>query len=280
MSKQLLVNNANAVPAAAAGTTSPADVAEGTIAAFDADNFAGGTLDLTALATAENIVFVQGAGAEDDPIMSQVFKVSDITPERLNERAYVAPVAQVTTITPATGSGVAYVRVVRVDTGFKPFERITVETKIDDKTLPQIAQDLADKINKARPNFVTASVDTNDLVITGDIGVSFETQTDEEAEGWTIAATAPNFGSGTYAQLKNIEEVAYGGNYTNRIYLPVAPPSYVQNTNYDLFTIRIPTNTTPNISSANKYKDLILAVHNVASGIDLPVFFGHEEAVV
>ena len=277
MSKQLLVNNANAVPAAAAGVTSPADLEEGRIAAFDADNFAGGTLDLTAPVEAENIIFAQGAAEGEDPIMSQAFKVSDVKAEQVNEQEYVAPVAQTTTLTPEAGTGFAYVRVVRVDAGFKPHERITVEVKLDDKTPAEIAEELANKINKARPNFVSAEEDTGTLVITGELGTSFETQTDEEAEGWEIESTAPNFGNGTSEQVKHIEQLAYGGNYTNRIYLPVVPKSYVEDTDYDLFTVRVPTNTTANISSANKYKDLIIAVHNAATGIDLPIFFGHEE---
>lgn len=284
MSKQLLVNNDSTflngiVDTDAAGTGgedifSPTDVPEARVVAFNADYFSAGILNLEEPVPegVENVIFVQGAAEGEDPIMSHVFKASDI--EDLNERAYEAPVAQVTTVVPETGTGFAYVRVVRVDAGFKPHERITVESKLDDKSLAEIAEDLANKINKARPNFVEASVDGNNLVITGDLETSFETQTDEEAEGWDVTSTAPNFGTGTYTQVKNIEEIAYGGTYTNRIYLPVVPPSYVENLNYDLLTVRVPTNTTANISSANKFKDLIIAGENAVTDIDLATFFG------
>lgn len=277
MSKQLLVNNANAVPGAAAGVTSPADVPDGRIAAFDPDNFAGGTLDLTLnQPDLEKIVFVQGG---DSPIISPVFKLEDIKPTQINEQEYVAPVAQVTTVTPEAGTGFAYVRVVQVSEGYRPHERITVEVKLDNKTPAEIATELANKINNARPNFVSAAENAGTLVITGELETSFETQTDEEAEGWAIAATTtPNFGTGTSAHVKAIEELAYGGNYTNRIYLPVTPDSYVvDGETYDLFTIRVPTNTTPNISSANKYLDIILAVQATATGINLPAVFNHED---
>lgn len=287
MSKQLLVNNANAVPAAAAGVESPADVAEGRIAAFNADDFSAGTLDLTSTTDAERIVFVQGG--KEDAIISPVFNVKDIQPSQLNEQEYVAPVNQVTTVTAATGSGFATVRVVQAggttdpyQGGFKPHQRITVEVKLDGKTATAIAEELAKLINKARPGFVSASNSGADLVITGKLGVSFETQTDDEASGWAIAATtAMNEGTGTSLHIRNIEELAYGGNFTNRIYLPVQPESYVvDGETYDLFVVRVPTNTTANISSANKFLDVYLAVQATATGIDLPVFFGHEEESV
>lgn len=283
MSKQLLVNNdstfLNGVATASGGSggetiANPTDVPEARVVAFNADDFSAGILDLGAAAPAgvENVIFVQGAGPEDDPIMSHVVKVADI--KDLTEAAYEAPIAQTSTVTPVAGEGFAYVRVVRADAGFKPHERITVESKIDNKTLAEIAEDLANKINKARPNFVSAEAVGNDLVITGELGVSFETQTDEAAEDWAIVGTAPNFGRGTSDQLRNIEEVAYGGNFTNRIYLPVPPPSYVENLNYDVSVVRVPTNTTPNISSANAFKDLYIAGENEVTNIDLATFFG------
>lgn len=281
MSRQLLINNATAVPAAAAGVTDPSEVAEGRIAAFNADAFADGTLaldapltDVNGLLTVERLVFVQGAASGEEPLISPVFNVRDIKESQVSSKAYVAPVAQVSTVTAATGSGVAYVRVVKVSDGYKPHQRITVEVDLTDKTAADIATELSTKINKAKPSFVTATTGTADLILTADIGVSFETSLDGSAEGWTlVATTAPNFGSGTAAHIAALEEEAFGANFTNRIYLPVSPVKYAADDTYDLFTILIPTNTTPNISNSNKYHELRLAVAATATAIDLSDFF-------
>jgi hypothetical protein len=278
MSRQLLINNATAVPAASGSVNDPSELAEGRIGVFNADDFSAGTLDLTSFADADRVLFAQGAKPGEEPLMSPVFSIEDIKASQVSSRAYVAPVAQVTTVTAATGTGTATLRVVKVSDGFKPHKRITVETDITGMSAAEIATDLAAKINKAKPNFVTATTSTANIVLTADTESSFETGTDDSASGWTIAATTtPNFGSGTAAHIAAIEEIAFGGNYINRIYLPTTPPSYALNTNYDLFTILIPTNTTPNISKSNKYHELRLAVQATATGIDLPVFFGHEE---
>ncbi|MEX0596192.1 MAG: hypothetical protein WD512_06790, partial [Candidatus Paceibacterota bacterium] len=186
------------------------------------------------------------------------------------------PVAQVTTVTPATGTGEAIVRVVRADLGYQPHERVTSSVTITGKTKAEITDAFVTLINGDNQDFVTASKDGSDnLALTGAIGTSFETSTDELASTWTIAATTtPEPGTGTSAQVANLEEIAYGGNYINRIYLPITPPSYVvDGETYDLFTILVRTNTTPNISKSNKYLELRLAVQATASGIDLPEFF-------
>jgi len=280
MSRQLLINNANAVPAADDALVDPSEVDEARVAAFNADDFSAGSLDLTAPVPedVENIIFVQGAYEDEEPLMSPVFSIDDIKRTQVHNRDYEAPVNQVTTVTPEEGTGVAYVRVVQVNTGFKPHKRVTVETVIDGLTPAEIAEDLANKINKAKPSFVSAEESAGTLVITGDNEVSFETSTDEEAAGWDVdATTTPIFGSGTPAHIANLEEIAFGANYINRIYLPTTPPSYAENRNYDLFTIQVPTNTTANISKSNKYHELSLAVETAATGIDLEEFFFGEE---
>lgn len=276
MSKQILFNNATAVPAADATDTDPSDVAAGRIAAFDVDNFAGGTLALNEPLPegVSRIQFVQGGASGEEPILSPIFNVEDIKASQLAHRPYLAPVAQVSTVTCATGTGIATIRVVQVNTGFKPHQRITAEVNITGKTAGAIATEFANKINAVKPSFLVATTSTADLVLTGNIGVSFETSKEGSAEAWTLAATtAPRFGSGTAAHVRQLEEEAYGANFINRIYLPVSPPQYAQALNYDLFTISIPTNTTPNISRGNKYFYLYLAVQATATGIDLEEFF-------
>ena len=278
MSRQLFINNATAVPAAAAGVNGPDEVAEARVAAFNPDDYASGTLDLTAPYEGDQIEFVQGAKTDEDPIRTALINMEDVV--AVDETPYTAPVSQVTTVTPVTGTGTATVRVVQVNTGFKPHKRVTIDVILDGKTAEEIVDDFVEQFNKNYPQFVTASNASNELVLTGDTGVSFETSTDQEAAGWdVVATTTPNFGSGTYEHIKNLEEFAFGGNYPNRIYLPVEPPRYAErNATYDLFTIKVKTNTTRNIGgNAQKYQEIRIAVHATATGIDLPVFFGFEE---
>lgn len=276
MSKTLFINNATAVPAASTSITSPADVAEARIAAFNADDFSTGTLDLNAPIPegVKRVVFVQGG---EQPIISSIVNVEDV--KEVSKRAYVAPTPQVTTVTVEEGERVAELKIVKVSDGYEPNQTMYADVIIDGKTADEIAAEFAAKLNAISPSFATVTASTADIVITGDTGVSFETALDGEAAGWTISATAPNFGSGTSEQIKNIEEVAWGGNYPNRIYFPLPPKSYVENSNYDVNTVLVRTNTTANISKSNKYQELIFAVQTAQSGIDLEkFFFGKEEA--
>lgn len=285
MSKQILFNNATDVPDGDDTLTNPADVPEATIALFDADDFSRGTFDLDISNNGEfghgieKGVFVQGGETEDEAIFSPVFNFDEIKQAQINEEDFVDYTNQVTEVTAETGEGFATVRVVQVNTGFKPHKRITAEVELDDKTATEIAEELVGLINGADEDFVTASNTAEVLELTGDDEVSFETSTDGEASGWDVTLdTTPNFGNGTPSHVANLEEIAYGGNFTNRIYLPVNPPSYAEDENYDLFTILIPTNTTANIAKSNKYHQLILAVHNPATGIDLDeLFFGDQD---
>lgn len=275
MSRQLLINNATAVPAANGAVNAPDEVAEGRVAAFNPDDYAGGTLDFTNPYGGEYIEFVQGTKAGELPLRTSLIKVSDI--EAVHHKPYVAPVAQVTTVVPATGTGNATLRVVRVDQGFEPHPRTTISVVITGKTKEQITDAFVAEFNKSKPKFVTATKTGTDLTLTGDIGVSFSTSSEELAAAWTITATAaPNLGTGTPAQLKILEEYsqAQSLNYTQRINLPVTPTSYIESAGtYDLFTILVRTNTTANIASQNKYQEITIAVENPATGIDLDHFF-------
>lgn len=280
MSKILLLNNTDNVPAPAGSVNDPTEVTAGEVVAFNVDDYSTGTLNLNAAATVDRVVFVQGVPSGETPIFSPVFNVSDIKyASQVKTTAYQAPAEQVTTVTVNVTNektGVATLRVVRVDTGFMPHERLTVETTLDGKTATQVGDELAAAINNANEDFVSASATTGVITLTGAAGVSFETSLDDYTNDWTIASVAfPELGTGSSEHVSNLEQIAYGGNYTNRIYLPVTPPSYVvAGKNYDLTTVRIPTNTTPNISSANAYVELIIAVTAGATGINLNTFFG------
>jgi len=283
MSRQVLFNNANAVPAASGSVNDPFEVDAARVVAFNPEDYASGTLDLTSKYDGEYVEFVQGAQEGDTPVRTSLIKVSDV--EKVIETDYTAPVAQVTTVTPATGEDDATVRVVQVNTGFKPHPRVTISIDITDKTKEQITDAFVAEFNANSPQFVTASKDGSDnLVFTGDIGVSFETSTDASASGWDITSTTtPDFGSGTYDHVKKLEEQAWGqhANYTQRINLPIPPVSYAENKNYDLYTFLVRTNTTRNIGGlAQKYQEITVAVENASTGIDLAVFFGFEDASV
>ena len=286
MSRQLFINNADAVPAADTTVVNPADVAEARFAIFDVDDFAAGTQDPTTQTTADRVQFVQGGESENEAIISSIIDVDDV--EEVVEKDYVAPQAQITTVTAETGTGFATVRVIRADGSSRPHERMTAEVQLDDKTATEIAEDFVTALNAQSPDFITASNSGADLVLTGKVNyqggpetapfVAFETATDGEASGWGVAATqTPNAGTGAGWQVAEMEEIAYGGDYTNRIYLPIKPPKYtIESNNYKLITVKVKTNTTPNISKSNEYQELTIAVvtGGTADGIDLNTFFG------
>ena len=285
MSITLLINNADAVPAEDTTVTDPTGVTTARVAAFDADDYAGGTLDLDSAFSGDRVQFVQGA-AENEEIITSIINVDDVV--SVDELDYVAPVAQVTTVTAETGTGFATIGVVRADGNPRPHERLTAEVELDSKTASAIATDFADQLNEQFPDFVTVTTSGADIIITGAINyedasgqnglVSFETFTDGEASGWTIASTTdPKAGSGADWQVSNLEEIAWGGDYNNRIYLPITPPSYVTDgEDYKLINIKVKTNTTPNIAKSNTEQQIIIALYdgNATDNIDLATFFG------
>lgn len=296
MSRQILFNNAqvspyDASPSSGSEITNPSQVAAGRVVAFDVDNFSAGPLPLNEKTTAQRVVFVQGGKTGEDPILSQTFNVADIKESQVFFKEYTAPVQQATTVTPTTGNGFATVKVVQVNQGFKPFPKINATVKRNGKAKGAITDEFVKLLNAQFPKFLVASNSGDNLLLTGNVGVSFETSLSDEAEGWTIASTAvPNFGTGTYLHVSRIEEQAFGqqANFLNRTYLPVSPPSYADiDKTYDLHTVLIPTNTTRNIGGlSQKYHELTIAIEaadespssGFDSGIDLELFFGLKEA--
>jgi len=276
--RQILFNNATAV-APAGAVVAPAAVAEGRVAAYDINDMTT-TLDLNEAADCETVIFVQGTEAGKDSIFSPPIRVADV--RNIKGTAYVAPVAQLTTLTPTfttvVPEGEGTVRLVRVDTGFKPYERVTTTVVFTGKTREAIVDEFVTLINKRYPKFVTASRTSSGnssvLNLTGNLGVSFETSTEDLAANFTLAATAPTFGTGTATQVAAMEEVAWGANVSNRIYLPVLPKKYAANLNYDLHTFEFKTTTTPNISKGNEYGEITIAAQTTSTDIDLVAFFG------
>lgn len=276
--KQILFNNATAVPAGA--VVAPAAVAEGRVAAYNIEDMTT-TLDLDASADCETVIFVQGTEAGKDSIFSPPVKLSDV--RSVVKTAYSAPVAQVTTLTPTftttVPEGEGTIRLVRADAGFKPKDRTTVTVVFTGKTRQAIVDEFVTLINSRYPKFVTASrsgsTTTSALVLTANVQVSFETSTEDLAANFTLAATTtPVFGTGTATQVAALEEIAWGANVNNRSYLPNFPKRYAGTGNFDLYTIEFKTTTTPNISLGNTYGEIIIAVNTVSTGIDLVAFFG------
>lgn len=279
--RAVLFNNVATVPAASGTTDFPSAVGNATIAAFNADDFAAGTLDLSTSVhdqqggNIKRVVFVQGRTG-GDAVQLPAIDVDSV--RNVKNAPYVAPTAQVTTIVPATGgAGVATIRVVRTDTGYKPDQRISAEIKVDGLTREQLCDAFVVALNKKAGKFYTASKTGSspnfNIAITADLGVSFQTSLDDAATLWTKSTVAPNFGNGTEAMLSELEEQAWGANVTNRIYLPILPDRYASG-NYDLFTFQAPTNTTAEISKSNMFMDITLAVRSTAVGINLEDFFG------
>lgn len=285
MSRTLLINNANAVPVAAGGVTDPSQVATARIAGFDTNDYASGTLDLASAHTGGPVQFVQGGLTDNDTILTSAIDPKDVV--SVKEVDYVAPVAQVTTITCETGTGFATVGVVRADGSPRPNEHNSAEIKIDGLTATQIASKFVTLLNSKSPNIIVATSSGDDLILTANLAykgfnntpvLSFATKTDGSAEDWdVVATTTPVQGTGTAKQVADMEEIAYGANYTNRSYLPVAPPSYVDATKtYKLITIEVKTNTTPNIAKGNQFQEITFALLSGESDdkIDLAAFFG------
>lgn len=276
--RQILFNNNQTVP----GATAYGSLVEGRVYVFDADNMAT-SLAMNVATTAKEVIFVQG-GKNGKHIMSAPIKVADV--KSVGNNTYVAPVPQITTLTPnfttTVPAGEGTVRLVRSDSGFRPNERITATVTFTGKTREAIVDEFVTLINKAHPKFVTASRsgagDTSALVLTANSRMAFNTSTEDLAGDFTIAATqAANFGSGTYADVSELEEIAWGANVLNRIYLPVFAERYAQSgTNYDMYQFEFKTTTTPNIAKSNEYGLVTIAVATggVTPGIDLATFFG------
>lgn len=267
MSRLILFNNATTVP----GATAFGSIAEGRVYAFDADDM-GTSLPLGAANSAERIVFVQG-GKDGQHIFSPVFNKKDV--KTIKAVPYVAPEPQITTVTAEAGAGAASLKITEVSAGFKPHRKFTAEVQLDGKSAADIATEFAEKLNAKAGKFYTVSTSTASIIITANIGVSFETARQEEAQGWSIAVTqTPNFGSGTAEHAMRREKEAWGqqGNFLNRTYLPIPPEGYAEDRTYDFHTFLIPTNTTPNISIGHANLEVTIAAAEDATGINLEDF--------
>lgn len=92
-----------------------------------------------------------------------------------------------------------------------------------------------------------------------------------------LSKTAPVPGSGTYEQVALLEDESQAAEgfldratpFEGQIPEKVADPTL----NYDINTILVLTNTTPNIAKSNKYQELVIAIE-AGTETDLNTFFG------
>ena len=111
-----------------------------------------------------------------------------------------------------------------------------------------------------------------------EVGAPFMTALNEgfDTTVTVTAVTAPASGTGSYAQVAEMEEIArsvYGDIYRLHLrpdYAKYADPTHT----YDLHSIRFGTPTTKNISLGRATIELYLAIEATASGINLATFFG------
>lgn len=270
--------------------TDPAAVTAGTIAAFGvdgtllqiADGADGDTLqDLLA---AQDAFIVLG---NDDLIL----RTTEITKANLHsvlKREFVAPTPQVTTISdiPTGTEGYASIKVVDLTEGYEQFPRKTYEIHIGAAdTAAQIVTKFVNRINSGTgaKQAVTASASGNNLVLTAkEVGTNFTVATDLLFSSVTITGTtAPDTGSGTYEQIRDIEIAnrgfMYGDYYVNDGILgsPEALPVFAQaGKEYDVYVIRIKNNIDESVDAANRFHEIVLAVATTGVTGSLDTFLG------
>lgn len=109
---------------------------------------------------------------------------------------------------------------------------------------------------------------------------SFRTALSEDFGDTEIHATeTPEVGTGTYAQVKEIEKNSQGGQsfYYRATAFQAEKPEFFadRDTDYDLVKVLVRTNTTPNIAKSNKYVEYVFAYDTGANvGTQLETFFG------
>lgn len=170
------------------------------------------------------------------------------------------------------------------------------ETEIEITLDREYAGDSATGVAAGSTSTAPADGDAAGLQITGDTpkpsnleGIekekvsevtSFRTALSEDFGDTEIQATAtPKSGSGSYEQIADLERNTQGGQsfYHRATPFQAEKPEFFadSSTDYDMVTVRVRTNTTPNIAKSNKYVDYILAWDTGASiGTQLETFFG------
>lgn len=272
--------------------TDPSDVTAGHIAAFTSNGDLvalddGGDADTDqGLITDLDLFYVVGGDGE---IVRRTAFMQASRFVDARKLAYSAPVKQVTTVTPITGtSGVASVKVTDMTTGYQPFPKVTFEARISEgDSATAIVTKLKNAANSIRRSPVVAS-GTNTLVLTAkDSGTSFSTSLQETQEGATITPTAvPSLGSGTYQQVRDTEwqnraqmtgeyysvNPILGdrtGEFTSTALNGLASPG----TNYNIWIARYLNNQDDAINLSFKYHEVMFCLGTGVTG-SLDAFLG------
>lgn len=277
-----------------------------TVAALAAGNYVGlvhGKTANTPLVKGDKFQIVV-EGADGSHKYSDVIKTDDIISVKLE--AYAAAVQQVITITfatPVAGQEYAVYVVNKSD-------KEVLQRRQDKRSYQVIAETgetvttLGDKfralINADEASSVVAS-GTTTLVLTAktspqvaNAAGQFPIQNYFDASalvvdlygqyqeaGTVVYTTAPNFGSGTFPQVRTLEAytVGYEGGSLNRTSFPVPVPNYstVAGTNYDLIVIEYDNNYWSNSVVAGKVDSPITLVLAVTAGAteDLEAFLAN-----
>ena len=285
MSRSIYIQS-EATMAGNASVASPEAVAAGKLVILGADGEGQVGLNVLDTALPERFMLVRGTTGEPARRSNLIYK-KDIV--GVTFQAYRAPVPQVTTITPTAGSvasGPAGVKITRLDSGFEQYPRVSYEidvaagdtvTQAGDKIRAAItaAKAKAVGINNHVRHIVVAT-GTTTIILTAivpdfhTIGtaqqewISFSTQLYGAAAGWTLASTtAPDPGSGSYAQVYEYENRSFGNLgflYTETPYSQRPAYHATSGVNYDLVTLHVKTNASPEINKGFAVHEHVIAV--------------------
>ena len=231
--------------------------------------------DTDTIATADKIRFVQGTA--DKNIVTPWIKGADVV--KITGKAYVAPAAQVTTITfttAATAAGDMTLKFTDVSSGYEPYTRKSYTIAV---TAGMVQNDIAAAFRAAiaadLPTFISGeSGATNTVVMTGNLKsatvdkiVSFSTADDIDGSNGTTAAivatTSPFGGNGTEFQVADLEKAnqGQGAGYYNRVHLPIAPDSYTAAAEtYDTYAITYKDGVAGGINGVETLREVLIFV--------------------
>lgn len=298
MSRSIFIQSSTGLEASDGDVNNPEAVADGKVVLLGIDG--EGQVGLGGTDAPNRFQIVRGTPDAGEPARrSGIIQKSKIRGATFE--AYRAPVAQVTTVTPTAGSvadGTAGLKITRLDQGYEQYPRTNYEIEV---AAGDSATDICNKlraaidaakasqstINNTLRHIVVAS-GTATLILTAiepplhtggtakQEWISFSTQLYGEAVGgWTIASTAsPDPGSGSYGQVYEFEDRSFGnmGFYYSEHY-PQRPAHHATaGTNYDLLTLEVETNASPEINKSFEVHQHVIAV--VAGQMDEATVLG------
>ena len=280
---QVLVQNSGTLE----GTfDDPSAVPAGRIAAFNAKTGEGINLaDVDATGGdqgvfPDEVIFVLGG---EVPFPTNILSKSKVA--KVTKRAYAAPSKQVQTVTfTGPSAGDVTLKVVETSQGHEPYPRASVTVRIaEGATATEVATAVVAAIN-ARPGSnpfpVTATSAAGVVTLTArEFGEKFRVAVDGTVDAAVAETTAPNLGSGTFAQVRDLELGQRGivGDYYERDpilgKLPDFAPNAVAGKTYDIYCLLHETPYDISINKSYRFQEIYFALDSSVSG-DLDAFFG------